>query len=103
MGKPDEFPQDVWDAAMDAAAGLRNAVVWQSNASNEIIATCLAATTLAERKECAARADDRMKVLAQDLLTKNSEPQEKSAAFHMHNALMSARSFVTGAILDGAA
>ena len=50
MTKPDEYPLDVWNAAMDAAAGLRNAVLWQSNASNEVIAVCLASTRMDERK-----------------------------------------------------
>jgi hypothetical protein len=51
--KPADIPDDVWAAAMDAAAGLRNAVVWQSNSANEIIATCLASTRLDERERCA--------------------------------------------------
>jgi hypothetical protein len=58
MVRPDGIPEDVWRSAMDAAAGLRNAVVWQSNSANEIIATCLASTRLDERERCAKVADD---------------------------------------------
>lgn len=45
-----EFPADIWAKAMADAAGLRNAVVWQSNAANEIIALHLARAVMAERE-----------------------------------------------------
>lgn len=49
MTKPDDIPQDVWEAASDAHHELTN-----SHAANE---TIIARTIMAERERCASMAE----------------------------------------------
>lgn len=49
MTDPDDIPDDV----MEAAAALRNAVIWQSNAANVVIARALLAEREKERERIA--------------------------------------------------
>lgn len=53
MTRPDWVPEAVWEKAMADAASLRNAVLWQSNAANEIIALALLSAKNEGKREAA--------------------------------------------------
>lgn len=53
MTRPDWASEADWEKAMADAAGLRNAVVWQSNAANEIIALALLSAKNEGKREAA--------------------------------------------------
>jgi hypothetical protein len=62
--RPEGIPEDVWAECMARAAGLRNAVLWQSNSANEIIADQFARAILAAEKRGEERERERWKPAA---------------------------------------